>query len=152
VSFFSVQRGAPAIARRSFVEKEYKMRRKLLAAILMLGLALPEAFLAQQNPANAVQPAGPPAAARPAQPAGQAETPQTQRPQPTYAQQRSYEREVHGRRHRRISKNEWIFLGAVAGTSMGIGALAAGAHGLAIGAIVGGWGAFAAHKLWRHIS
>ncbi len=42
-------------------------------------------------------------------------------------------------------------MGAVAGTSMGIGALAAGAHGLAIGAIVGGWGAFAAHKLYHFV-
>lgn len=34
---------------------------------------------------------------------------------------------------------------------MGIGALAGGPKGLAIGAIVGGWGAYGAHRLWRWI-
>jgi hypothetical protein len=128
------------------------MKRKLLAVMLTLGLALPEIFLAQQNPARAIQPADPPAAAQPSQPAAQAETPQSTRPQPSAAQRRSYEREVHPRRHHRgISKKEWIFLGAVAATPMSIGAVAAGAHGLAIGAIVGGWGAFAAHKLYHFV-
>ena len=32
---------------------------------------------------------------------------------------------------------------------MGIAALAEGGMGLAVGAIVGGWGAYAAHKLWQ---
>ena len=130
------------------------MSRKLFAVILTLGLILPEVILAQQKRAETTQPNGdPPAAAQPSQPAAQTETPQTQRPQAqTTAQRRSYEREVRGRRHHhRISKKEWIFLGAVAGTSMGIGALAGGAHGLAIGAIVGGWGAFAAHKFYHFI-
>ncbi len=129
------------------------MSRKLFAVILTLGLILPELILAQQKPAKTIQPnADPPAAAQPSQPAAQTETPQPVRPQaPTTAQRRSYEREVHGRRHHGISKKEWIFLGAVAGTSMGIGALAGGAHGLAIGAIVGGWGAFAAHKFYHFI-
>jgi hypothetical protein len=128
------------------------MPRKLLAVILTLGLALPEIYLAQQKPSRAIQPAESPAAAAPSQPAAQTETPQSVRPQPSASQRRSYEREVHGRRRHGISKKEWIFLGAVAATPMSIGALAAGAHGLAIGAIVGGWGAFAAHKLlWHHI-
>ncbi len=35
-------------------------------------------------------------------------------------------------------KPEVIFMAGIAGTSMGIGALAAGGTGLAIGAIVGG--------------
>jgi hypothetical protein len=135
------------------LKKEVAMSRKLFAVILTLGLVLPELILAQQKPANqAIQPyQDPPAAAQPAPPAAQAETPQTERPQPTAAQRRSYEREVHGRRRHHISKKEWIFLGAVAGTSMGIGALAGGAHGLAIGAIVGGWGAYAAHKFYHFI-
>ena len=130
------------------------MRRRLFALILTLGLVVPELILAQQKPPKqAIQPKqDPPAAAQPSQPAARAETPETERPQPTTAQRRSYEREVHPRRrHHGISKKEWIFMGAVAGTSMGIGALAGGAHGLAIGAIVGGWGAYAAHKFYHFI-
>lgn len=131
------------------------MSQKLFAVILTLGLILPEIILAQQKPAKKTVQSqeDPPAAAQPSQPAAQTETPQSVRPQaPTTAERRSYEREVRGRRHHhRISKKEWIFLGAVAGTSMGIGALAGGAHGLAIGAIVGGWGAFAAHKFYHFI-
>jgi hypothetical protein len=129
------------------------MSRKLFAVILTLGLIVPEVILAQQKRAKTIQPdADPSAAAQPSRPAAQTETPQSVRPQaPTTAQRRSYEREIRGRRHRGISKKEWIFLGAVAGTSMGIGALAGGAHGLAIGAIVGGWGAFAAHKFYHFI-
>lgn len=132
------------------------MKRKMFAAILTFGLVLPEISWTQQarntgNETAQIRPSNPPAAA-PAKPAGQAQTPQSERPQPTAAQRRSYEREVHPQRHRsRISKKEWLFMGAVAGTSMGIGALAAGAHGLAIGAIVGGWGAFAAHKLYHFV-
>ena len=132
------------------------MKRKVFAAILTLGLVLPEVLWAQQvrntsNEAAGIRPSNPPAAA-PGQPAAQAQTPQTERPQATAVQRRSYEREVHPRRrHSGISKKEWLFMGAVAGTSMGVGAIAAGAHGLAIGAIVGGWGAFAAHKLYHFV-
>ena len=42
-------------------------------------------------------------------------------------------------------------MAAVAGTSMGIGAIAGGGVGLAIGAIVGGWSAYAVHRLWNHL-
>lgn len=52
-----------------------------------------------------------------------------------------------GRQHYGISQREAIFLVAIVGSCMGIGALAGGAKGLAIGALVGGWGAFVAHKL-----
>lgn len=129
------------------------MTKRILIAILTLGLVMPEIFVAQQRPAQAVNPSNPPAAAQPSAPAAQDQPPQTERPQPqTTAQRRSYERETRARHHRRISKQEWIFLGAVAGTSMGVGALAGGAHGLAIGAIVGGWGAYAAHRMWHWIS
>jgi hypothetical protein len=38
---------------------------------------------------------------------------------------------------------------ATVGSSMGIGALAGGGMGLAGGAVVGGWRAYATHKLWR---
>lgn len=126
------------------------MARKFLVTILTLGLVIPGALLAQQKNLQTARviPPDSPAAARPAQ---QAETPQSARPQPTRATQRSYEREVRPRRHSGISKQEWLFLGAVAGTPMGIGAIAGGAHGLAIGSIVGGWSAFAAHKLWNKV-
>jgi hypothetical protein len=42
-----------------------------------------------------------------------------------------------------------VFMGAIAGTSMGIGAIAGGGTGLAIGALVGGWGAYAGHRFWH---
>jgi len=64
---------------------------------------------------------------------------------------RSYARETH-RRRSGVSRNEAVFMGAVAGTSMGIGAIAGGGVGLAIGAIVGGWGAYASHRLWRYFN
>jgi uncharacterized membrane protein len=44
-----------------------------------------------------------------------------------------------------------VFMGAIAGTSMGIGAIAAGGTGLAIGAIVGGWGAYTGHRVWHWV-
>ncbi len=64
---------------------------------------------------------------------------------------RSYARETQQKRHTGISKGEKVFLVSVVGTSMGIGALAGGPKGLAIGAIVGGWGAYAAHRMWHWI-
>jgi hypothetical protein len=130
------------------------MVRKFLVTILAVGLIMPGALLAQEKNAKSpkINPPDPPASAEPARPAAQAQTPQTVRPQPTEARRRSYQREVHSRRYRRgISKKEWVFLGAVAGTSMGIGAIAGGAQGLAIGSIVGGWSAFVAHKFWHFI-
>ena len=43
-------------------------------------------------------------------------------------------------------------MAGIAGTSMGIGAIAGGGTGLAIDAIVGGWGAFAGHKIWHWVN
>ena len=70
------------------------MNKKFLIAVLTLGLAVPEIFIAQQRTGQAVNPANPPAAASPSAPAAQdTQTPQTERPQPTTnAQRRSYER------------------------------------------------------------
>lgn len=92
----------------------------------------------------------PPAAATaPAQSSAQSR--ESVRPQPA-SRQRSFERETRGRRRLGgISKKEVVFMAAIAGTSMGIGALAAGAKGVAIGAIVGGWGAYAGHRLWNWV-
>lgn len=70
---------------------------------------------------------------------------------PSKASRRSYARETHQKRHRRITKGEIAFMAGIAGTSMGIGALAGGGTGLAIGAIVGGWGAYVGHRLWNRI-
>jgi hypothetical protein len=75
--------------------------------------------------------------------------------QPTYrpsrASRRSYAREARQKRHHHITKGEIAFMAGIAGTSMGIGALAGGAKGLAIGSIVGGWGAYVGHRLWHKI-
>jgi hypothetical protein len=77
--------------------------------------------------------------------------------QPTYSRQyrssrerRSYERETHTRRHYHITKGEVLTLATVAAVPMGIGAIAAGGRGLAIGAIVAGPSTVAAHYIWKH--
>ncbi len=64
---------------------------------------------------------------------------------------KSYARETRAQHRPGISKEEKVFLVSIVGTSMGIGALAGGPKGLAIGAIVGGWGAYAGHRLWHWI-
>ncbi len=130
------------------------MKQKTISAILTLALLVPELVMAQgTGPVTTVRPQPPASTSTVAQ---TTESPQSVRPQPqsqrrSYQQRRSYERETRGRRRRGISKEEKIFLVAVAGSSMGIGALAGGPEGLAIGAIVGGWSAYAAHRLWGWI-
>jgi hypothetical protein len=135
--------------------------KKILSFLLATGLLIAEAWAVEKTPiAPATSASQAPMAAVQAQPgttaqaepaaSGQETTPTQTQPQRTTAQRRSYERET-GRHHHGISKKEWIFLGAIAGTSMGIGAIAAGAHGLAIGAIAGGWGAFAGHFIWHKL-
>lgn len=125
------------------------MTKKILTLVLASSLVLAEALLAANPPSNPVPPsAGQPAPAATAN--QQAQTPQSPQYQ-TRARRRSYERETNNRRHGGISKNEAIFLGAVAATPMAIGAIAGGGHGLAIGAVVGGWSAVGAHYLWKHL-
>jgi hypothetical protein len=119
--------------------------KRLLTWILTLSLLLSVAALG-------ATPTGPSAgssvaASAPPQNSTSSEQPKSERPQPSTRQQRSYQRET--RNHSRISKKEWLFLGAVAGTSMSIGAIAAGGKGLAIGTLVGGWAAYGAHRVWR---
>ncbi len=124
------------------------MKRRLFAAVLAASLLSPGTFWAgQNNGANA--PASPPAATS-QQASGQEQYPRPARTR-SRARRRSYQRETNPRRRPRISKQEWAFMAAIAGTSMGIGAIAAGGEGLAIGAIVGGWGAYAGHRLWKWI-
>jgi len=73
------------------------------------------------------------------------------RPSKVRPQHASYVRQTHARRHSRITKKQIAVMAAVAGTSMGIGALAGGGKGLAIGAIVGGWGAYLGRHLWARL-
>jgi hypothetical protein len=128
------------------------MKRKLIVAALSLALFSGGVLLGQSGSVRTAKASPPdPPAASPARPQPQTQTPTTTRPEPSPAQRRAYEREVYGRRHHGISKKQWIFLGAVAATPMAIGALAGGAHGLAIGAVVGGWGAYVAHRFWNKI-
>lgn len=65
-------------------------------------------------------------------------------------ERRSYERETHTRRHYHITKGEVLTLATVAAVPMGIGAIAAGGRGLAIGAIIAGPSTVAAHYIWKH--
>jgi hypothetical protein len=128
------------------------MRIRLVSAFLVMTLLVPGFLLAQTGPRPVTTANAQPAAAAPPPAQNNATQPrQSFRPQ-SASQRRSYERETRGRRrHSGISKKEVAFMAAIAGTSMGIGALAAGAKGLAIGAIVGGWGAYAGHRMWNWI-
>ena len=92
----------------------------------------------------------PPSTSAPAQPVVQPYPSQPTSRQ-SRASRRSYARETRSHHHHHITKGEIAFMAAIAGTSMGIGALAGGGRGLAIGAIVGGWGAYAGHRLWNRI-
>ena len=114
----------------------------LVLGLALLAAALPVAEGYASAGTAPAQPASPPAAAP------QDQQPSSARPAPP-PQQTYSEREVHPRRHSHVTKKEIVFMGAIAGTSMGIGAIAGGGTGLAIGAIVGGWSAYAGHRLWR---
>jgi hypothetical protein len=124
-----------------------KMQR-VLTWILTLSLLVSVAALGA-TPAGPDAGSSAAAASAPPQGSASSEQPKSERPQPSPRQQRSYQRETHNQDHGRISKKEWLFLGAVAGTSMSIGAIAAGGKGLAIGTLVGGWAAYGAHRVWR---
>jgi hypothetical protein len=129
-----------------------RIRKRLVSAFLVMTMLVPGFVLAQTGarPGTAAN-AQPAVEAR--QPAQNTTTQSRERVRPqSPSQRRSYEREAHGRRrHSGISKKEVAFMAAIAGTSMGIGAVATGAKGLAIGAIVGGWGAYAGHRVWKWV-
>jgi len=127
--------------------------KNLLVWILALSFAAPQVSWAQQDKASSprasqatltVPRSSQAESGKPGtDPAAQSET---------RAHARSYQRETRARSHRSgISKKEVVFLGAIAGTSMGIGALAAGGEGVAIGAIAGGWGAYVGHRIWKWV-
>lgn len=121
----------------------------ILVSVLLLSLLSAGLVTGQQaHPQQVVSPKPTLAAAPASQNQGVQATPSNSNE--TRARSHSYRREVSPRRHHSsISKQEKVFLVGVVGTSMGIGALAGGPKGLAIGAIVGGWGAYAAHRFWH---
>lgn len=125
------------------------MTRRLTALLLAWTLAIPPSALAaeKQNRATvttvATRPTVAAAMAASAAPAG---APQTSRPQPA-ARTREDRHGEPRRRNSGISKRDVIFIAAIAGTSMGIGAIAAGGKGVAIGAMAGGWGGYLANLI-----
>jgi hypothetical protein len=122
------------------------MTHKLIAIILASSLLASTAFAAEGNSSGSAAPAAASSASAP-QPSSQEQSSSNTQSE-SKARKRSYERETRTH-HPGISKQEMAFMAAIAGTSMGIGALAGGGRGLAIGAIVGGWGAYAGHRLWK---
>jgi len=124
------------------------MKRCLIAVLAMSLLLMPGSGWTSGT--GAQQDTPPPAASAPAQTVVQPYPSQPTSGQ-SRASRRSYARESRSHHHHHITKGEIAFMAAIAGTSMGIGALAGGGRGLAIGAIVGGWGAYAGHRLWNRI-
>jgi hypothetical protein len=131
-----------------FEPREEKMKRKLLVLITCVAFMTPsvlpisQRMLAEDNPApSAPQPA---VAQDQSAPAPQYHQYQSAR------ERRSYERETTRRHHFHITKSEVLTLATVAAVPMGIGAVAAGGRGLAIGAIVAGPSTVAAHFIWKH--
>ena len=129
------------------------MMRKTLAAFLMMSFMMTTLMAAPRGQRQADSNASVAQAAAPTEPqeaSAQGETAQQSAQPQSATRRRSYDIET-GREHRKISKKEVAFMAAIAGTSMGIGALAGGAKGLAIGSIVGGWGAYVGHRLWKRL-
>ncbi|HLY60501.1 MAG TPA: hypothetical protein VKV95_07010 [Terriglobia bacterium] len=121
------------------------MKQRILVLVTILALMTPsvlpisQRMLAQDNPG--------PSAPQPTVAQNQAAPP----PQYQSARERrSYERETTTRHHYHITKGEVLTLATVAAMPMGIGAIAAGGRGLAIGAIVAGPSTIAAHYIWKH--
>jgi hypothetical protein len=123
------------------------MKLKLTALLTCLALMVPvllpigrqsEQAMAQTAPANSPQ------EVNQGQPVPQRHYYQSTR------ERRSYARETNTRRHFRITKGEVLTLATVAAVPMGIGAIAAGGRGLAIGAVVAGPSTVAAHYIWKH--
>jgi hypothetical protein len=124
------------------------MTKKVFAALLALILASPAVFGADQTTAQSVPVKVPAASAALAQRLARSQSPQAA-PQAN-GRNRLYDRNPRSRPSG-ISKKEKIFLAAIVGTSLAIGAIAGGGEGVAIGALVGGWAAYAAHRFWKHL-
>jgi hypothetical protein len=125
------------------------MTKKVFAALLALVLASPAVFGSDQTRAQSVTVTVPAAstALASSQRLARSQSPQA-------APQANSRHPLYNRNPRSrlsgISKKEKIFLAAIVGTSLAIGAIAGGGEGLAIGALVGGWAAYAAHRFWGH--
>ena len=124
--------------------------KRCLIAVLAASLLLMPGSGWTSGPGAQQDTSPPPATSGPAQTAVQPYPPEATSGQ-SRASRRLYARETRRHHHHHITKGEIAFMAAIAGTSMGIGALAGGGRGLAIGAIVGGWGAYAGHRLWNWI-
>jgi hypothetical protein len=124
------------------------MKRKLLVLITCITLMTPGILpVGQAGPKSFAQ--EPPAQSN----APQYGTQDQSRPVRRYyssRERRSYERETHTRHHYHITKGEVVVLATVAAMPLGIGAIAAGGRGLAIGAIIAGPSTVAAHYIWKH--
>ena len=125
------------------------MNRKLIALLTCLTLVTPR-FLPVGRQAPQAMAQTTPTESNPPQQVNHGQSAPRRHYYQSSRERRSYERETRTRHHR-ITKEEVIFLVAAAGTPMGIGAIAGGARGLAIGSIVGAWAAFGAHHLWKHL-
>jgi hypothetical protein len=125
------------------------MKRKLTALLTCLALMTP-GFLPIGRQSQQALAQTTPTGTNPSQEVNQSQPVPQRRYYQSSGERRSYQRETRTRHHC-ITKQEVIFLAAVAGTPMGIGAIAGGAQGLAIGSIVGGWAAFGGHHLWKHL-
>ncbi len=124
--------------------------KRIIVALMAFSLVLPTFSFADPLPAREAGSSQQAASSSSTQPtSSEPRAPLSQRQQTR--RNRSYARETRAQRHTGISKGEKVFLVSIVGTSMGIGALAGGPKGLAIGAIVGGWGAYAGHRLWHWI-
>ena len=124
--------------------------KRCLIAVLAVSLLLMPGSGWTSGPGAQQDTSPPPATSGPAQTAVQPYPPEATSGQ-SRASRRLYARETRRHHHHHITKGEIAFMAAIVGTSMGIGALAGGGRGLAIGAIVGGWGAYAGHRLWNWI-
>ncbi len=125
--------------------RQVKQISRFLVLAVMLSLISPAFAFAQNTQPNAsstqkpaVQVKDPPVA-------------QEKESSSAHARQKAYERQVRARHRADPPKGRTLMMVGVAGTSMAIGALAGGARGLAIGAIVGAWGAYMVHRFWRRI-
>ncbi len=118
--------------------------KKVFATVLALSLASPAVFGADQKTAQSVTVKMPAASQKLAQ------SQDSQAAAQQHSRHRLNERDPRSRGSA-MSKKEKIFLVAVVGTSMAIGAIAGGGEGLAIGALAGGWAAYLAHRFWKDL-
>jgi hypothetical protein len=124
---------------------EILMTRRLAAltfALLLVTLPVSGAT-AQEEKSNETPTTSRPTVSAPEKRSG---TAQTTRPQPTPISGQHRHGEPSGRWFG-LTKSDVLVIGAIAGTSMGVGAIVAGAKGVAIGAAIGGAGGYLVHRI-----